>query len=129
MTKDQFRNIYFMFLVNNNWNSFTIIKDRDRSFFRINSDLKLRHFLISLVVIGSIYEDFIKNFVESWGVCNLSVRESDFSFGEYPLVFFWWFYSTNVGVWSEEYVFERSFLLIDFLNSFLFHCQKYIFDL
>lgn len=129
MTKDQFRNVYFMFLVNNYRNPFTIIKDRDRPFFRINGDFKLRHFLISLVVIGSIYEDLIKNFVESWGVCNLSVRESDFSFGKDPLMFFWWFNSTNVGVWSEEYVFEWCFLLIYFLNSFLFHCQKYIFDL
>jgi len=118
VTKYKLRYVYFVFFMNNNRNSFSIIEDSNTTFFLIDINSDLIHFFISLIVIRSINKNFIKYFVEPRSVCNLFISKSNLVFRKDPFLLFGRFNSTNIGVGSEKNMLKRSFLLIYFFNSF-----------
>ena len=63
MSKDKLGNEYFLLLVHLNWNSLPIIVHTHIAIFGVDLNLEQIHLPISLIVIRSIDEHFIKDFV------------------------------------------------------------------
>ena len=128
MAEDELGDVYFMLSVDDDGDSFTIVHDSDVAFFLVDFHVELVHFFIALVVVSGVDEYFIKDLVESGGVSDLFACESGVSFLEDPLLLLAGLYGTDVGVRTEEDVFERGFLLVDFLDCFfLLHLSQLMF--
>lgn len=88
MAEDKLRDVYFVFLVNNDWNSFSIIEDSNATFFWVYFHFNLIHFPVPLVIVGCINKYLVKDFIETRSICDLFVRESDLSLWKDPLLLF-----------------------------------------
>lgn len=135
MSKDELRNVDFMFFMNDNGDSFTIIEHRYWTSFRVNIYFELWHFLVSLIIVSCIDQNLIKYLVESRCKGDLSMGESNLVFRKNPFCLFGGFNCTDISVRSKQNVLQRSFLLINLLNRLLFlhdgnlyfECSKFIY--
>lgn len=129
MAEDEFWDVDFVLFVYDDGDSFTIVLDSNVAFFLVDLDVELVHFFIALVVVGGVDEDFVEDFVESGGVGDFFACESGLGFFEDPLLLLAGFDGADVGVRTEKDVFERSFLLIDFLDCLVFLHLSQIFNI
>ena len=65
-------------------NTLTIIVDSHIALTSIDVYFEEIHFPISLVVICSINQDLIKDFIESWNILNLLIGEFEIGFPKNP---------------------------------------------
>ncbi len=128
MTKDEFWDEYFMLFMDNNWDSFPVVHHSDVTFFLVYFHIELVHFLIALVVVCSVDENFVKDFVESGCVCDFLTCESGMSFRKDPLLLLTGLNCANIGVRTEKDVFEGGLFLVDFLDCLFFlHLSQFMF--
>ena len=92
--------------------SFSIIEDRNETFFLVYLYFEQVHFPVSLVIISRIHQHFIEYFVECRHKCNLSIGELCRILGQNPFVGFLHFNAAYVGVGAEEYMLQRCFFLV-----------------
>ena len=121
MTKDQLRDVNFVFLVHLNRNSFSIIPDTHEASFRVDFNLDDVHPLVPLVVVSSIDKHFVKDLVECRNILDSFIGKLQTSLSKYPFVRFLHLDASHISIWPYEDVFERSFLLVNFFNSFFPH--------
>ena len=116
MTEDQFRNIYLVFFVDNNWYTLAVVHYANTASLWIDFDLQGIHLLIPLVVVCSIDEYLIEYLIESRSVGNVFAGESGLAFLKDPLLLFTGFNRSNVSVGPKKDMLKRSFLLVDFFD-------------
>ena len=121
MTKDQLRDVNFVFLVHLNRNSFSIIPDTHEASFRVDFNLDDVHPLVPLVVVSSIDKHFVKDLVECRNILDSFIGKLQTSLSKYPFVRVLHLDASHISIWPYEDVFERSFLLVNFFNSFFPH--------
>lgn len=75
MTEDEFWNVYFLFLMDGDGDSFAIVLHRDEPLLLIDNDLESVHLFVPVVVVCGVDEDFIEYFVQSRDIFDLPVLE------------------------------------------------------
>ena len=73
MTEDELGDMYFMFSVDLNRNSLSIVRDTD--FLSSNANIYFLHFFISLEVVGCIDKNLVEYFVESRDIFDFFLGE------------------------------------------------------
>lgn len=104
MSKDKLRNVNFMFFMNNYGYSFTIIEHWYWATYRVNFNIKLGHFLVSLIIVSCIDQNLIKYLVKSRCKGDLSMSKSNLVFWKNPFCLFWGFNCTDISIRSEKNV-------------------------
>ena len=112
MSKDEFGDINFMYFMDLNWYSFPIVRDCDLGFVDMN--IYLCHFLVTLIVVCRIYHNFIKNFVKTSDVFDLFLEEGLVL--EDPESLLVLLYRTDVGIWTDENVFDLTDFAVGFFD-------------
>lgn len=126
MPKNQSSDIATMLLMFDHGYALAIIHYRDNPPFRIEVNLHPVHVRwITLLVIGSIDHNLVKDLVEARSVGNLSLDDPWRPAFDIMIIFIenkHWLgerlYRTNVGIWTEENVLELGLLLIRFFDCF-----------
>ena len=80
MAEDELWDVDFVFLVDYDGDSLTVVHDSNVALFLVDFHVELVHFLIALEVVGSVDEDFVEDLVESRCVGDLLACESRVSF-------------------------------------------------
>mmetsp|Transcript_21056 Transcript_21056/g.48767 ORF Transcript_21056/g.48767 Transcript_21056/m.48767 type:complete len:303 (+) Transcript_21056:3478-4386(+) len=119
MPKDQFRHIALVFLVHLDGDAFSIVENRDAPGFFVDIDLNPVHtFLVAHGVVRSVYEDLIKDLVQSRHVVYLAIDNLTFLLIEDIKVLVLMFARSNVGVGPQKDVLQLRLFLINLLDGF-----------
>ena len=115
MTENQFRDINFMNLVYLYRYGFAIIKNSD--FIFLDSNIYFGHFLVSLIIVSSVYEYLIEYLVKPRNIFYLSIDE--FFVLHNPHYLLSLSYRANVHVWTHQYMLYLADFLVSLFNTCL----------
>lgn len=125
MPEYQLGDVNFVLAVNSNGDGLPVVHDPDASVL-LDVDLDLGHPPVSLVVIGSIHQDLIEDFIKARAVLDASTLYRFFVIGEHPNLLVVALCGPDVGVGAQQDVLQLRLLLVYFLYWLVVHLPAYI---
>ena len=118
MSKNQRGHITPMLLMHHYRNTLPIIQNTDPITLGINTNLHPVHRRIALLVIGGIDENFIEDFVQAGRVGDFLLVDPFRDGVENEHGLSEWFRGADVGIGTEQNVFQLGLLLVRFFDGF-----------
>ena len=125
MPEDELRHVDLLFGVHLARDALAVVPDLDGAFACVDCHLDLGAALVTLDVVGGIYENLVEDLVEAGHDGDFLADHLGLALVKYPHRLLLHLCGADIGVWPQQDVLTLGFLLIGCFNT-LFHSEQLI---